>query len=243
MEENAEVMVSVLRLVVPTNDSSIESTLDRVGATRVRVELPYSRAVWSNSEDEAVAHARCVSLLSYCPVSRRAQSPVDLPGVDGPQALPSVTLKDCHFDDINEDDAATEAGRLARQRRVGKALAIRTASGRVLFVAIESLCIGPPPAAEDDPIEQASLLVAWARDVLGLLVRVLGDGDRAEADRALVAFDDALVGAMSAVRMLPVARDLAGLRSEVVGWRMQILQDQLAVAIRVRREQLRWTEA
>jgi hypothetical protein len=235
--------MSVLRVVMPTQATSLDDRLDQLGASRVRLELPLGRILWLDESGAVVAHARCLPLYAWSPSRRVLHPSRALPSLgaatpDGDRDEPTVRR------DVDAAAALRFAERRARALRLSQAVAVATPGDRHLFVGVDSLCVGAPFEAPEagDESEQSEQLLAWARAVLELLVRSLADGEPEAARSALGAFHDALTTAIDAVHHLPVAEELAALRSNVAGWQGQLDLDQLAVAIRARREQLRWDE-
>jgi hypothetical protein len=233
--------MSVLRVIMPSQASSLDDRLDQLGATRVRLELPLGRILWLDDSGTVVAHARCLPLYAWSPSRRVLHPSRALPSLgatppDGDRDEPTVRR------DVDGASAMDFAQRRARELRLSSAVPVATPGDRHLFVGVDSLCVGAPFGAPDsgDEDDQAEQLLAWAREVLGLLVRSLADGEPDTARSALGAFHDALTAAIDAVRHQPVAVELATLRSNVAGWQGQLDLDQLAVAIRARREELRW---
>ena len=234
--------MSVLRVMLPAPATQLDDRLDALGAVRLRLELPLGRLSWLDEEGAVVAHARCVPLYAWSSQRQQLHPARALPAL-GAQTPDEDRDEPTVRQDVDRDAAMDFAQRRARALRLTAAVPVATPSGRHLFVGIEPLCLGAPDDGARDEVDQAAQLVHWAAEVLALLVRSLADGELEAARSALLAFQDALTTAITAVYHLPVAEDLATLRSHVEAWSAQLNGDQLAVAIRVRREQLRWAPA
>lgn len=232
----------MLRVMMPTTATHLDERLDALGAERVRLELPHGRVCWLDGHGAVVAHAHCVPLYAWSPSSRHLHPARALPGL-APNRLDADRDEPTLREAVGAAAAADFARDRARALRLSEAIAVDTETGRRLFLGVAPLCLGAPEDAALDEADQADQLVSWARSVLSMLVQVLADDEPERARAALHAFYEALDTAILAVYHLPVAEDLAGLRSNLRGWLVQLSLDPIAVAIRIRREELRWTPA